>query len=205
MPVMRCFLREIVSAAFLCTAAAAAPPSRDVVAAAKRLAAEQFDGFTYGAATERKQINCVQFTGAVTEALLQRSLSAAEKDALYIRYRFDDLNAAVAAGDPRTKGIQRAIAEVMNAGTAVAPAAVQPGDFVQYWIRKKDGNWAGHSAIVTKVISDHRGPAAIAIFSSNQSTNGIAEMDFGGRGLNIRGDDRRFYFARLHGWPVKTR
>jgi hypothetical protein len=47
------------------------------------------------------------------------------------------------------------------------------------------------------VFTDAEGPAAIAIYSSNKSTNGIAEMDFGGQGLSLRKPDRKFYFVRL--------
>ncbi len=169
----------------------------DVVSVARRVAAQRFSGFTYGPDQSKKQIDCVQFTGAVVEALLKRPLTKAETDALYIRGRFEDLNAAVESGDARTRGIQTALADLIKRGTAVAAADVREGDFVQYWIRRKDGKWAGHSAVVSRVFKDAEGAAAIAIFSSNQSTNGIAEMDFGAKGLSLRGTDRRFYFVRF--------
>lgn len=179
------------------TAAEGRSAGDDVMAVAKRVAGERFEGFTYGAALDRKQINCVQFTGAVVEALLGRALTKEETDALYIRYHFEDLQAAVESGEERTKGIQRALAEVMKCGAAVEATKVQAGDFVQYWIKGQDGKWAGHSAVVSRVFSDAEGPAGIAIYSSNRSTNGIAEMDFEGRGLSLRKDGRRFYFVRF--------
>lgn len=178
---------------------AAAASAPDVLATARKVAAERFKGFTYGPAQAQRQVDCVQFTGAVVEALLRRPLNKAETDALYIRHPFADLQAAVAGGDARTKGIQHALAEIMRQGIVVEPAQVRPGDFVQYWIQRKEGAWAGHSAIVTKVFTDAHGAAAIAIYSSNKSTNGIAEMNFGGKGLAIRGGDRRFYFVRFTG------
>jgi hypothetical protein len=171
----------------------------DVTAIAKKVAAERFDGFDYGPDRSRKQIDCVQFTGAVVEALLGRKLTREETDALYIRYPFGDLNAAVESGDARTKGIQRALVEFIKRGAVIESAKVQAGDFVQYWIKAKDGKWAGHSAVVTKVFTDAEGVAGIAIYSSNRSTNGIAELDFGGKGLRLRGTDRRFYLVRFTG------
>jgi hypothetical protein len=176
---------------------AASPGVVDVTAVAKQVAAQRFGGFTYGHDQNRKQIDCVQFTGVVVEALLKRPLTKEETDALYIRYRFDDLNASVAGDDARTKGIQRALTEVMKCGEAVTTASVRAGDFVQYWIKGRDGKWAGHSAIVSKVFTDAAGPSAIAIYSSNKATNGIAEMDFDGRGLALRQPDRKFYFVRF--------
>lgn len=170
----------------------------DVVGAAKQVAAARFAGFKYGSRQDQGQLNCVQFTGAVTESLIKRSLTKEETDALYIRYSFENLDAAVAGEDPRTKGIQRALTEFVKQGTAIDLPNVQSGDFVQYWIKGKDGKWAGHSAIVTKVFTDAAGPAAIAIYSSNKSTDGIAEMDFGGQGLSLRKPDRKFYFVRFN-------
>jgi hypothetical protein len=175
----------------------ASAPAVDVIALARQVTAQRFDGFTYGPDQSRKQIDCVQFTGAVVEALLGRKLTREETDALYIRYPFDDLNAAVESGEARTKGIQRALVEFIKRGAVVETSKVKAGDFVQYWIKARDGKWAGHSAIVTKVFTDSEGAAGIAIYSSNRSTNGIAEMDFGGKGLTLRGTDRRFYFVRF--------
>ena len=173
----------------------------DVLAIARQVAERRFAGFTYGPRQDRRQIDCVQFTGAVMEDLLQRPLTRTETDALYIRYTFPDLNAAVAGDDPRTRGIQRAVTDFLHCGMAVPVSGVQAGDFVQYWIKGKTGQWAGHSAIVTRVYTDSAGPAAIAIYSSNKSTNGIAEMDFDGQGLSLRKPERRFYFVRFTGTP----
>ena len=169
----------------------------DPLATARQVAAEKFRGFTYGPDRTRQQIDCVQFTGAVVAALLKRSLTKEETDALYIRYQFADLAAAVASEEARTKGIQRALTDVIKCGDAVPVPSVQAGDFVQYWIKRKDGKWTGHSALVSKVFTDTAGPSAIAIYSSNKSTNGIAEMDFDGRGLSLRQSDRKFYFVRF--------
>jgi hypothetical protein len=174
----------------------------DVVAVAKNVAATRFAGFTYGPRQDKKQLDCVQFTGAVVEDLLKRSLTKEETDALYIRYTFEDLQAAVEAEDPRTKGIQRALTDLLKRGTTVPAGEVRAGDFVQYWIKGKQGKWAGHSALVTKVFTDAEGAAAIAIYGSNKSTNGIAEMDFGGKGLSLRGAGRKFYFVRFAPAPV---
>ena len=174
----------------------------DVVGAAKQVAAARFAGFKYGSRLDQRQLNCVQFTGAVTESLIKRSLTKEETDALYIRYPFDNLDAAVAGEDPRTKGIQRALTDFVKQGTAIDLPNIQAGDFVQYWIKGKDGKWAGHSAIVTKVFTDAEGPSGIAIYSSNKSTDGIAEMDFGGQGLSLKKPDRKFYFVRLKGGPA---
>jgi hypothetical protein len=172
-------------------------PATDVVASAKEVASVRFPDFTYGHRIDKKQIDCVQFMGAVTESLLHRPLTREETDALFIRYDFKDLDEAVASEDPRTRGIQRALAEVIRRGTVVEMPHVQRGDFVQYWILGKDGKWMGHSALVTRVLTDGQGPAAIAIYGSNKSTGGIAETDFGGGGVSLRKPGRKFYFVRF--------
>ncbi len=179
----------------------AAAPAIDAVASAREVASTRFSDFTYGHQIDKKQIDCVQFMGAVTESLLHRALTKDETDALFIRYDFKDLDAAVASEDPRTRGIQRALAEVIKRGSVVETSDVQRGDFVQYWIKGKDGKWLGHSALVTRVLTDNQGPAAIAIYGSNKSTGGIAETDFGGGGVSLRKPDRKFYFVRFDSKP----
>ena len=173
---------------------AADPP--DVLAVAKQVAAEKFNGFSYGDSICEKQVNCVQFSAAVVERLMGRPLTGAECDAILIRYDFEDLNKAIQDRDAKTRGVQYALCAILKRGIEAPPMDVQPGDFIQYWIRKSDGSWTGHSAIVAKVINRGQADVRVALYGSHKSTNGIATTDFGGDGLSLVGDDRRVYIAR---------
>ena len=166
-------------------------------------ASSRFHQYRYGDNLKMGQVNCVQFVGAVVERLLERPLKKDEEDAVYIRYKFDDLNDAVHSGDARTQGIQNALCNVIKAGTSVSPKDVAVGDFVQYWIQKKDGSWLGHSAIVVKIIAKENADVRVAIYGSHKSTNGIAVTDFGGQGLSLVGPDRKVYVVRFKGPNAK--
>ncbi len=170
----------------------------DSLSVAKTVASEKFSGFSYGSDMQKKQINCVQFIGAVVSRLLSRPLTEQEIDAIYIKTKFDDLNHAVDVGDERTKGVSFAFTKVLKCGREVRHDEATAGDFVQYWIKKKNGEWMGHSAILAKVWEGADGVNRAAIYGANQSTNGIAETAFNGNeGLRLNGADRRVYIVRF--------
>jgi hypothetical protein len=164
---------------------------------ARRLSSTRFRDFTYGPTASKKQVDCVQFLGAVLEEMLGRKLTTIEADAVYIRYDFADLQSAVSEKDPRTKGVVRAVAEVIKCGTEIPPRKVQPNDVVQYWYRSGSGRWLGHASIVSRVWERQGGDVRVAIFGAHKSTNGIAENDFGGTGLSVTKSDRLVFVARI--------
>ena len=170
----------------------------DWLSVAKTVASEKFSDFSYGSNMQKKQINCVQFIGEVVSRLLSRPLTDPEIDAIYIKTKFDDLNHAVDVGDEKTKGVLYAFTKVMKCGREVRHDDARAGDFVQYWIKKKNGEWMGHSAILAKVWKGADGVNRAAIYGANQSTNGIAETAFkGNEGLRLNGPDRRVYIVRF--------
>ncbi|HET6406923.1 MAG TPA: hypothetical protein VFG14_03500 [Chthoniobacteraceae bacterium] len=156
----------------------------------------QYAGWKYGPSAAKQEVDCVQFVASVVQKEIGRDLTPDERNAIYINPPPADLSAAVESEQPATKGIQYALVDVLKRGIAVAPEQAQPGDFIQYWIRKKDGKWAGHSAIISRVF-EIDGTRRIAIYGSHKITGGIADTDFGGQGVKLTGADRKVYIARL--------
>jgi hypothetical protein len=165
---------------------------------AKAVASKRFFGFKYGSDMQKKQINCVQFISEVVSCLVGRPLAETEIDAIYIKTNFDDLNQSVDAGDEKTKGVVYAFTKILKCGREISHEEAKSGDFIQYWIKKKNGDWMGHSAIIAKVWKGADGVNRAAIYGAHQSTNGIAETAFkGNEGLRLSGADRRVYIARF--------
>lgn len=170
----------------------------NTVETAKVVASEKFSGFKYGSDMEKKQINCVQFIGEIVSRLLRRPLTETEVDAIYIKTKFDDLNHAVAGGNEKTKGVVYAFTKILKCGREVGHEEANSGDFVQYWIKNRNGDWIGHSAIISRVWKGSDGIQRAAIYGAHQSTDGIAETAFKGNvGLRLNGVDRRVYIARF--------
>lgn len=189
-------------ACVICLGSAPPGPDQDADAAqplavAQRLADTRFHGFTYGKSAARKQVDCVLFLQAVLEELLGRRLSEAEARAVIIDYRFDDLGAAVANRDPRTKGVVRAVSETIACGKEISAREARPGDFIQYWYKSAAGKWLGHASIISRVWSPGEGDVRAAIFGSHKSKNRICENDFGGEGLCLTKPGRLVYLARF--------
>ena len=164
---------------------------------AKSVSSEVFPDFSYGNNEQQCQVNCVQFTGAVLERLLGRSLSREERDAVFIHYPITEFEQALKTGDQRMAGVARAITEVLQIGNYVAPREAQTGDFIQYWIKRSDGRWFGHSAIIARRIERKDGLIAVSIYGSHKSTNGVTELDFRGNGIPLEGDDRYVFIGRV--------
>ncbi len=164
---------------------------------AKRLCSERFFNYSYGSNTSKKQIDCVQFLGFVVEEKVRRHLSSEEKRILFINYNFKDLNEAVSLENPKTKGITRLLNEVLNVARPVGSHDANKGDIIQYWIKKKNGNWLGHCAVVSDVWKDQKGNVRISLYGAHKSTNGVAENNFNNEGLNISDPNRKIYISRF--------
>lgn len=168
-----------------------------VLQAATQTAQTRFPNFRYGDQLAKQEVNCVQFVGAVLERIIQRPLSQKEEDAVYIRYRISDFGSALQLRDERMAGVAKAVVVDLKMGDYVRPADVAPGDFIQYWIKQKDGQWMGHSAIVMRRISRSDGRPAVSLYGAHKSIDHIGETAFGGGGLILDGTDRWFFIARL--------
>lgn len=161
---------------------------------AKDLAATKFNGWTYGASAAQQQVDCVQFVLATVEKLHGQPLPQATRTRILI----SDVTGAqvpqlVAAEDSRIKGVQQALVDIDH-GTVVQPADAQPGDFVQYWMKKSDGTWMGHSAVVAEVLTDAAGaPDRIKILGAQSSDNGIATH---GTPIKLSGGGRKMFVVR---------
>ncbi len=161
---------------------------------AKKLAATKFDGWTYGSSASKKQVDCVQFVLAVLEKETKRTLKKDVRLAVLINYKFKDLSKSVEKNDAKTKGIQRAVVDILKLGKVVEPKKAQAGDFIQYWMKKKDGTWFGHSAIISKVSKSRNGTPQAILYGAHKSLGKIGDSIFK---LNLTGKDRKIYLCRL--------
>src|SRR5262245_46170067 len=98
------------------------------------VAHDEYPGFTYGDEPSQRKVNCVQFVERVIQTLLHRRLTSSERNAIYIRTDFANLDRAIEFGDQRTKGVIYALDKVIRCGYEVLPIDAAPGDFIQYWI-----------------------------------------------------------------------
>lgn len=160
---------------------------------AQILSAGDYRGWTYGSNPKHEEINCVQFLIAVLEAYFEKKLEPKDKKAIAIDYPIDDLGKAIEQDDPRIRGVQHALVTTMKMGRIIPPNEVESGDLVQYWMKRKNGTWFGHAAIVSKVHKGESGPISVTLYGSHQSTDGIAHSRFK---LKLKGDSRHLYFVR---------
>ena len=159
---------------------------------AKDLAATKYDGWTYGSNAANQQIDCVQFVLAIVEKLHGEPLPQATRTRIKMSDVPPNTQVLVPANDSRTKGVQQALVDIDH-GTVVSNADVQPGDFVQYWM-KSDGTWGGHSAVVAEVLKDAAGtPNRIRIYGAQSSDGGIALYD---TPIRLSGGGRKMYLVR---------
>jgi hypothetical protein len=165
----------------------------DPLEVAHQVKKEQFNGWTYGSDAKARKIDCVQFVKAVLTKCLARELSPDERRALCIDHGFTDLNRTIESGDKRIRGVHYLLVDLMGKGESVSMDQVMAGDFIQYWMKKSNGTWFGHSAIVSEVIKDPAGPK-IRIFGAHKSINGIGDSKFL---LDLKGANRKIYIARL--------
>jgi LPS O-antigen subunit length determinant protein (WzzB/FepE family) len=175
-----------------------AQEEKDVLVIAKTLAnSEEYKDLTYGSNRKEGQIDCVQFVVAVVEEALNQKLERSVKNQVLIANLTDEeklkLEELVIAEDAKIRGVQQALVGIEK-GTVVKPAEAKPGDIVQYWMKRKDGSWFGHAAIVESV-SQRDGHTWALLFGSHQSTNRISSLD---REVNLSSDDgRKVFLVRL--------
>lgn len=160
---------------------------------AKDLAETKYDGWTYGSNAANQQVDCVQFVLAVVEKLHGEPLPQSTRTRIKMSDVPPNTQVLVPANDSRTKGVQQALVDIDH-GTVVSNADVQPGDFVQYWMKDGKGNWAGHSAVVAEVLKDSAGtPNRIRIYGAQSSDGGIALYD---TPIRLSGGGRKMYLVR---------
>jgi len=161
---------------------------------ARDLAATKYDGWTYGSSAANQQVDCVQFVLATVEKLHGQPLPRATRTRILISdVTSADVPVLVPANDSRTKGVQQALVDIDH-GTVVSNADVQPGDFVQYWMQKRDGSWMGHAAVVAEVLNGAAGtPDRIRIYGAQSSDGGIALHD---DPIRLSGGSRKMYLVR---------
>ena len=87
--------------------------------------------------------------------------------------------------DANLAGVQKALVDA-GKGVAVEKAGVQPGDLIQYWMKRKDGTWFGHAAVVKSVNGN-----ILVLLGAHQSKGGIADLK-----LDI-GKANRVYLVRI--------
>jgi hypothetical protein len=164
----------------------------DPLATGKTLAETRFKDWTYGSKAASKQIDCVQFVLAVIEEELQTTLKDDVRKAILINYSWSDTEIqlyAAAGTDKRLAGVQYGLADLANNGTKIDPSEAQAGDFIQYWMKMKDGTWFGHSGIISSVSG-----AMVGIYGAHFTEHKIADSTFK---LDLLGTDRHIYIVRL--------
>jgi hypothetical protein len=164
---------------------------------AKSLADHEYKNWTYGTDASKKQIDCDRFVAAVVSKEIKRDLSADERNAILVAPAPADLAKAVTGGEAITKGVQRSLVDLIKKGTAVTPENAAAGDFIQYWMKKADGTWMGHSALISSVTHAANQPPRAVLYGAHESLGKIGEQDFGVGGLKLTGSDRYIYIARL--------
>lgn len=173
----------------------------DPLAIAKNLADIEFKDWTYGSNRRNKQIDCVQFLLAVVEkAIAPTELTSEQRQAILIanlseeEKKQENLSKLILQGDKRTKGVQEVLVQLKK-GEVVSPEKAEPGDLIQYWMKRNDGTWYGHAGIIESVENEGTTPRA-RLFGAHQRSNGIATSSFSLR-LISDSDDRRIYIVRM--------
>lgn len=185
-----------VTASMSCVVASAADP----LATAKQLAQERYPGWKYGSNASDEKIDCVQFVLAVVEESVAASLDAPIRKRILIsdlseqEQTQEGLKQLILADDPKIRGVQKAL-EDFGRGEVVPAEDAAPGDFIQYWMKKSDGTWFGHSGVIESVNASGAVPTA-KIYGAHMSLDGIGTSTFD---LKLIGssDDRRLYVVRL--------
>ncbi|MBI5473394.1 MAG: hypothetical protein HY961_13700 [Ignavibacteriae bacterium] len=158
-----------------------------------RLAQTQFNGWRYGNHMHRRQINCVQFVAAVVQDLVGRELTVEEQRSILINNigRLKMLNRLVPRNDKRIRGVQTALLE-MGVGQIVSTEEAQPGDFVQYWRRRKSG-WRGHAALIVD-IERGNGRACARLLGAHQT---LKRVGIGNFYVELNDPDLKIFIVRF--------
>ncbi len=171
-----------------------------VLEVAKRVAEERFPHWTYGSDPKKQQVDCVQFLVAVLEELLPGRLDSKTRRQILIANLTDAerrrLDALVSEEHPKIQGVRTALTAI-GWGKPVQPNQVRAGDFIQYWIRRSDGRWAGHAAIVEKV-RVRNGQREVKLYGAHRSIHGIGTI---GWVKLVHGSKRKIFLVRLKSLP----
>jgi hypothetical protein len=190
----------VLAAAIMWSWVASPTQAADPLAIAKQLATTTYQGWTYGDDPTQKKINCVQFVLAIVQEALMVTLDEGPRNQILIA----NLSAAetamlpllITSDDPKIKGVQQALVDLQK-GTAVTFDQAQPGDLIQYWMKKTDGNWMGHSGVI-ETVGIEGGVLKAGIFSASETLNGIGSSPDGKKLRLINDpDNRRLYLVRL--------
>lgn len=195
---------RLVSVMLICATAMHAHAAAGPLETARKLATSRYKGWSYGSNASKKQVDCVQFVLAVLETTKRMSLSARARTRILI----SDISATelkkdqykvVRDGDSRTKGVQEAIA-ANSWGKRIDIADVKAGDFVQYWMKRKNGSWFGHAGIIASVRRTKSGARVAIIYGAHASPKPNGTIGNSRITLILKsGPDRRIYIARLKG------
>lgn len=162
-----------LATAFLCLSSVIARADEKTLTIAQELAAKDFAEFKYGSnGIRNKQIDCVQFVLAVVDERLGKVKSSTRNDILIAHgWTADEEQVKAEEGtDANIAGVQKALVDA-GKGVAVDKTDVQPGDLIQYWMKRKDGTWFGHSAVVKSVVG-----SKVILLGAHQSKGGIADL-----------------------------
>jgi len=163
---------------------------------AKELSSTEFYGWSYGSDSESCQINCVQFVAAVLEKLLGEKLDSEVVDQIFVN-SIKPESLIHNGPDSRIafKGIQHAMVNMLECAVQIEPEEAESGDFIQYYMKRKDGTWFGHASIIDSIEAE-TGNKLAYLFGAHASTKGIAVSEFR---LNLTGPNRVIYLARYSG------
>lgn len=184
-------------AGFFLTVASSVCAGDHVLTTAQMLAREKYAGWTYGSSAAKRQVDCVQFVLSVAEACAQERFDPRTRKQILISHLSDSeqqtLAGLIEAENEKVKGVQHALISI-GRGTAIRPEDAEPGDLIQYWIKKTNGTWVGHAGVLAEV---ERTPECCqaTILGAHASTNGIAMSDFT---LRLSGDDRKVFLVRMN-------
>ena len=129
---------------------------------------------------------------AVIEEELQATLKDDIRKAILINYGWSATETQLFAAtgtDKRLAGVQYGLADIAGNGTNVDSSQAKVGDFIQYWMKKADGTWFGHSGIISSISGSN-----VGIYGAHFSQNKIADSTFK---LDLLGADRHIYIVRL--------
>jgi len=159
---------------------------------ARHLQATEFQGYGHGS-SGKKSIDCVQFIAAVAEAQTKNTFDDETRNGILINHGWSHEESTTkipeSGTDPKLAGIQYALTTLTPLGRKIPPNEAKAGDYIQYWMKRKNGKWFGHAGIIETI--DEEGAK---IFGSHKSSNGIATSNFK---LNLLGEDRLIYILRI--------
>lgn len=192
-------LRHGILLAVLTAVATAASDCQatDPLKAAKSLAETTYKDWTYGPKKASKQIDCVQFLHAVVEECIGPVSAKVRRQILISNLSSDEVKRLadlIEDSDPKIRGVQQALVDLKK-GTVITPDKAQPGDLIQYWMKKDNGKWFGHGGVV-ETISEKNGTVTTRLFGAHKSSKGIATSKFELK-LN-EAADRRLFVVRVN-------